>query len=384
MENAEMKKQYSRRIAIIAYIFVLLSFVIPVIFLVFRMIFGNHAEHIYVDAFSGEIVSFDKGDENIPDGQTGTVLIGEDAAMEKALSAAGVSKEETMTLKAKLTEKHDLQLYLVTFKTQEFQQEAGYHSYADYVLMILQCLLGVIVLHIPSLLSRKMHFILPKALFYMYLFFLYCAIFLGEVKSFFYAVPHWDVILHAMSSLMTGFFGVMVISILNRDKHVVMRLSPFFVALFSFSFAVMLGAMWEIYEFVFDGLLGLNMQKFILADGTVLAGHEALADTMKDIIVDSIGALIASVFGYIAAKKNLTWFTPEILDASEDNAKKAEKKARKKARKEAKAAARKEAKAEAGKEAGTAKAEAGKEVKAEAGNEKAEAGNKKAEAGTDK
>ena len=338
-----MKKQVSIRIAKIAYIFVLLSFVIPVIFLICRMIFGNHAEHVYVDAFTGEIVSLDD-DENIPDGQSGDTFISEETAIEKALASAGVSKEETMTLKVKLTEKHDLQLYLVTFKTQEFQQEAGYHSYADYVLMILQCLLGVIVLHIPSLLSRKMHFILPKALFYMYLFFLYCAIFLGEVKSFFYAVPHWDVILHAMSSLMTGFFGVMVISILNRDKHVVMRLSPFFVALFSFSFAVMLGAMWEIYEFVFDGLLGLNMQKFILADGTVLAGHEALADTMKDIIVDSIGALIASVFGYIAAKKNLTWFTPEILDASEDKEKKAAKKAAKKEAKEARAKAKAEAK----------------------------------------
>ena len=350
MEDAEMKKQYSKNIARIAYIFVLLSFVIPVIFLIFRMIFGNHAEHIYVDAYSGEIVSFDKDNENIPDAQAGGTLLGEDAAIEKALKSAGISKEKTMTLKVKLTEKHDLHLYLVTFKTQEFQQEAGYHSYADYVLMILQCLLGVVVLHIPALLSKKMHFILPKALFYMYLFFLYCAIFLGEVKSFFYAVPHWDVILHAMSSLMTGFFGVMMISILNRDQHVVMRLSPFFVALFSFCFAVTLGALWEIYEFVFDGLLGLNMQKFILADGTVLAGHEALADTMKDIIVDSIGALIASVFGYIAAKKNLSWFTPVILDASEDKAKKDAKKAAKKAGKEARAEEKK-AKAEAKKAA---------------------------------
>ena len=68
-----------------------------------------------------------------------------------------------------------------------------------------------------------------------------------------------------------------------------------FVAMFSFCFAVSIGAVWEIYEFSFDGLLGLNMQKFLLADGTPLVGRAALTDTMKDIIVDTIGALIASL-----------------------------------------------------------------------------------------
>lgn len=51
--------------------------------------------------------------------------------------------------------------------------------------------------------------------------FLYCAVFLGEVRNFYYVVPFWDVILHAFSSLMLGFFGLMVISILNRIVDVI-------------------------------------------------------------------------------------------------------------------------------------------------------------------
>ena len=64
-----------------------------------------------------------------------------------------------------------------------------------------------------------------------------------------------------------------------------------------------MGALWEIYEFSFDGLLGMNMQKFRLEDGTLLIGHEALRDTMEDIITDALGALIVSVVGALTMKK---------------------------------------------------------------------------------
>ena len=128
-----------------------------------------------------------------------------------------------------------------------------------------------------------------------------------------------------MSSYMAGLFGVMVIQILNRDEHIVFKLSPFFVAMFSFCFAVAIGSVWEIYEFSFDGLLGLNMQKFLLADGTPLVGRAALTDTMKDIIVDTIGAFLASCIGYFAVKHEKGWLTADLMD-EEETAKAAEKK----------------------------------------------------------
>ena len=115
-----------------------------------------------------------------------------------------------------------------------------------------------------------------------------------------------------MSSLMLGFFGFMFITILNRDEHTLMRLSPFFVSLFAFCFAVTIGAIWEIYEFTMDGLMGFNMQKHSTANGIPLEGHLALADTMKDIIIDAIGAFAASLMGYIGLKQNKKWMIPKL------------------------------------------------------------------------
>lgn len=202
---------------------------------------------------------------------------------------------------------------IVRIITTDPGEAAGGQGRADYVLMLLQCALGVFVMHIPSMLAKKFRFVVPPFLFTMYIVFLYCAIFLGEVRSFYYVVPHWDDILHCMSSMMTGFFGLMTITILNRDEHVIVRLSPFFMALFAFAFSVMVGSLWEIYEYVFDGLFGLNMQKFITASGEVLIGHAALTDTMKDIVVDTVGALVSSVIGYFSIKLDKRWFVPELM-----------------------------------------------------------------------
>lgn len=185
--------------------------------------------------------------------------------------------------------------------------EESYRSSADYVLMLVQCLLGVIVLHVPGFLTRRFKLAIPNVLYILYIIFLYCAIFLGEVRNFYYIVPYWDVILHGCSSVMTGLFGFMVVTALNQSKVAPVHMSPFFVALFSFAFATMVGAVWEIYEFSFDGLLGMNMQKFLLEDGTPLVGREALADTMEDLIVDCLGALAASITGYLSIKRQKGW-----------------------------------------------------------------------------
>lgn len=173
---------------------------------------------------------------------------------------------------------------------------------SDYSLMLLECILGIIVIHIPSILEKRFSLEIPYALNIMYLIFLYCAITLGEVRDFYYRVPHWDTILHTLSGVMLGFFGFMVIDILNRDKNTSVNLSPIFVSLFAFCFAITIGLVWEIYEYSFDGILGLNMQKFRLEDGTELIGRAALSDTMEDIIVDSLGAFAAAAYGFIHLK----------------------------------------------------------------------------------
>lgn len=178
---------------------------------------------------------------------------------------------------------------------------------SDYSLMFFQCLLGLVAMILPSIFEKKFKVIIPSYMMVLYVVFLYCAIFLGEVRSFYYTVPHWDTILHTFSGAMIGALGFSFISLLNQSEKVPMHLSPLFVAIFAFCFAVTLGVAWEIYEFVFDGVLKLNMQKFMLENGTQLIGREALMDTMKDLIVDSIGAFVVSLFGYISMKNQKGW-----------------------------------------------------------------------------
>ncbi|MCI9303464.1 hypothetical protein [Clostridium sp.] len=178
---------------------------------------------------------------------------------------------------------------------------------SDYALMLSQCILGVVALLLPGMLEHKLKIEIPSNMLILYTIFLYSAIYLGEVKSFYYNVANWDNILHTFSGAMIGALGFSIVALLNKSEDVPMNLSPIFVALFSFCFAVTLGVIWEFYEFTFDGLLGLNMQKFALENGTPLVGRAALTDTMVDLFVDAVGALIMSIIGYISLKYNKGW-----------------------------------------------------------------------------
>ncbi|WP_230203696.1 hypothetical protein [Bacillus massiliigorillae] len=175
---------------------------------------------------------------------------------------------------------------------------------SDYVLMILQCVTGCIVIFLPSKVEKRFRIDIPDIMEIMYFLFLFCAIYLGEVRNFYYKVPYWDLILHCFSAAMLGALGFLIVQFFNNTEKLNIRLSPFFVALFAFCFAVTCGTVWEIYEFLADGVLGTNMQKFITADGIVLTGHEAVSDTMEDIIVDALGALVVTVIGYLNISKH--------------------------------------------------------------------------------
>jgi hypothetical protein len=199
------------------------------------------------------------------------------------------------------------------------QIDAGYtdplthRSRGDYLLMIIQCILGMIALWIPGLIQERKKLEVPNKMYFLYLIFLYCAICLGEIRGFYYRVPNWDTILHTFSGGMLGALGFSFISLLNNEENFHLKLTPFFVSLFSFMFAIMLGVLWEVYEFAFDGLLGLNMQKFMLESGEQLIGRAALADTMEDLIVDMAGAFVMSVIGYISLKYKKGWVESMII-----------------------------------------------------------------------
>jgi hypothetical protein len=120
--------------------------------------------------------------------------------------------------------------------------------------------------------------------------FLYGTLFLGEVFNAYERFWWWDMVFHTGSAVIFGMIGTMaVIMLLKADK---MSASPFWVAVFAFSVAVAIGAIWEIYEFAMDQLFGLNMQK------------SGLVDTMYDLIVDSAGALVGAAAGYLYLSEN--------------------------------------------------------------------------------
>lgn len=174
---------------------------------------------------------------------------------------------------------------------------------SDYLLMVTQCVLGLIVMTLPSLITRKWKLEIPHFVYLLYYLFLYCSVFLGEVFQFYYIVPHWDTMLHFFSGGMLGALGFILVDLLNREAKVRVQLSPLFVSFFAFCFALASGAVWEIYEYTCDGLMKLNIQKYATEQGVELIGRSALRDTMKDIIFDALAALIVSVLGYLSISR---------------------------------------------------------------------------------
>ncbi len=174
---------------------------------------------------------------------------------------------------------------------------------ADHTLMLVQCVLAICVMTLPSIVAKKWSIPIPNSIYVLYYVFLYCAVFLGEVLSFYYRVPHWDTLLHTFSGGALASLGLILVMNLNDMAHSHVRLSPFFIALFAFCFALALGAIWEIYEFTIDSVMGLNMQKYLTDEGVPLVGREALLDTMKDIVSDAGAALVVVVAGYVSLKR---------------------------------------------------------------------------------
>ena len=124
------------------------------------------------------------------------------------------------------------------------------------------------------------------------LVFVFAALFLGEVRSFYVRYWWWDIVLHTASGFLLGIFGFLLVYVLNESKVVAIQMLPRFVALFAFLFAVAVGALWEIFEFTMDRTVGTRMQKPMLGDAS------GLTDTMWDLIVDTVGATAIALLGW--------------------------------------------------------------------------------------
>lgn len=140
---------------------------------------------------------------------------------------------------------------------------------------------------LPYIIAKKNHITLPKGFQVAILLFIFAAQYLGELKEYYFKFWWWDLMLHTFSGIILGFIGYLLVYILNKETKVDISLNPLFMALFSFTFAVSIGAVWEIFEFSMDTIFGLNMQK------------SGLVDTMSDIIADCLGGLFSAFCGYM-------------------------------------------------------------------------------------
>ena len=198
------------------------------------------------------------------------------------------------------------------------------------------CGLTLILFLIPFWINQKFKIEIPNALEIIILLFIFAAEILGEIQNFYGIFKHWDTILHTLNGFLCAAIGFSLIDILNNSDRFHIKLSPFFVALVAFCFSMTIGVLWEFFEFGADRIFKYDMQKDRVVqeistvtlepegknkamiinniDKTILystqngEGKETvinggyldlgLIDTMEDLIVNFIGAVVFSILGY--------------------------------------------------------------------------------------
>lgn len=205
---------------------------------------------------------------------------------------------------------------------------------------VFMCILTLILFLIPIFIDRKLHIKLPNTLEVMILLFIFSAEILGEVRNFYGTFKHWDTILHTINGFLCAAIGFSLIDILNRSNKFHTKMSPAFVALVAFCFSMTIGVLWEFFEFGMDCFFNMDMQKDrivstissvalndqkenvpILIENILytkiysLKGGELLEttvkngyldigviDTMKDLLVNFVGAIAFSIIGLLYIK----------------------------------------------------------------------------------
>ena len=194
------------------------------------------------------------------------------------------------------------------------------------------CGLTLVLFLIPSFIDRRLHIELPNTLQIIILLFIFAAEILGEIHEYYLQFPHWDAMLHTINGFLMAAIGFSLIDILNESEKFSIKLSPLFVALVSFCFSMTVGVMWEFFEYGMDLFFLTDMQKdtiitsvtsvvfepsgrnvpvtipieSIVVNGEVwnYGGYIdiGLHDTMADLFVNFIGAVVFSVIGLLYIK----------------------------------------------------------------------------------
>lgn len=195
------------------------------------------------------------------------------------------------------------------------------------------CLLVLVLFMLPFFIQQNFGIELPSTLEIIILLFIFAAEILGELGCYFITYPHWDSMLHTTTGFLCAATGFALIDILNRNSRIKFQLSPVYVALAAFCFSMTVGVLWEFFEFGMDRVFHMDMQKdtivhsvtSVMLDPTnsnipvtidditsvAVNGRDlgfdgyldiGLYDTMADLFVNFIGAVVFSTIGYFYIK----------------------------------------------------------------------------------
>lgn len=220
------------------------------------------------------------------------------------------------------------------------------------------CGLTLLLLLVPTFVERKIHVDLPDTLEIIIMLFIFAAEILGEIQAYYITFPYWDTMLHTINGFLCAAIGFALVDILNRSERFSIQLSPIFLAITAFCFSMTIGVLWEFFECLMDQLFLLDMQKdtvvttissvmldpaggnrptaikgitdviVVTADGAQhalgLGGYLdiGILDTMKDLFVNFIGAVVFSVIGYFYVKSRgkgrfARRFIPQVVPMEE-------------------------------------------------------------------
>ena len=215
--------------------------------------------------------------------------------------------------------------------------------------------LGILTLFlfmVPAVLDQTLGVTIPAGLETVILIFIFSAEILGEINAFYVKIPVWDTILHTTNGFLMAAIGFALIDLFNRSDRFSIKMSPYFVAFFAFCFSMTVGVLWEFFEFSMDWFFGLDMQKdwilpsinsvklnppratvpvHVHIQSVVINGEKwnlggyldiGIVDTMKDLMVNFIGAVVFSIIGILYLKhrgkgKLAASLIPQVRDEKE-------------------------------------------------------------------
>ncbi len=213
---------------------------------------------------------------------------------------------------------------------------------------VFYCSLTLALFIIPGIIKKSFKIELPTLLESIIFIFIFLAEILGELNRYYLTFPHFDTILHTVNGFICAAFGFGLVDMLNREKSKI-NLSPLYMCLVAFCFSMTIGVLWEFFEFFMDTLFSRDMQKDTVittinsvmlnptgqnipatlnAESVIINGKElglggyldiGLYDTMKDLIVNFIGAVIFCVIGFFSLagprpSKMIESLVPTVID----------------------------------------------------------------------